>query len=261
MFYLASLFVLAVPIYILDFIYKKNSNAQLLLVLLMFVPTISALIAAIFTKVKIQFGKFRIKYVLLGLLLPFSVMIGYYVASVFGVLQRASGIAIPSMVLGILSACLLAIGEEIGWRGYLLPNLRKNHGFFKANLILAVVWLIFHIPVILIGTYGESQEPLALQLLFFSLNIFAFSFIVGVIWEYSRDVWMSTAAHGSWNAVVQTTLAAAFLAPSAWLVGEFGFIPFCSLLVVLIVALIVFKKYPPQKAQLGSVTKTKLKTD
>jgi membrane protease YdiL (CAAX protease family) len=40
-----------------------------------------------------------------------------------------------------------SLGEEIGWRGFLLPELLKRSNPFAASLILAVVWALWHLPI------------------------------------------------------------------------------------------------------------------
>lgn len=237
--------LLGLPFYVFSYIMAGSGSLNVLLVGLMFVPTIAALIASFITKVKISFGKPSFKYIAVGIAFPFSVWVVYWLASVIGLIAH-TGSASFGILFAIFGAALLAVGEEIGWRGYLLPNLRKNNNFFKANLILAIVWLVYHVPVILTGAYNNDLLPLYQQLIFFTLNIFAFSFIVGIIWEYSRDVEMSTFAHGSWNTLLEGALPAMFITTSPWLLGEFGFLPFVALSITLIIAIIIYRIRPPK---------------
>jgi membrane protease YdiL (CAAX protease family) len=39
------------------------------------------------------------------------------------------------------------LGEEIGWRGFLLPALLTRNGPLTASLLLAVVWGLWHLPI------------------------------------------------------------------------------------------------------------------
>ena len=44
---------------------------------------------------------------------------------------------------------VLAIGEEVGWTGYLLEPLQARFGPLGASLIIALPWWLGHIPSIL----------------------------------------------------------------------------------------------------------------
>ncbi len=40
-----------------------------------------------------------------------------------------------------------AFPEELGWRGFALETLLKRHGFIKANLLLGLIWGVWHLPL------------------------------------------------------------------------------------------------------------------
>lgn len=55
----------------------------------------------------------------------------------------------PAAILnGIVAAVMGAgpIGEEGGWRGYLLPRLLESGGESRASLIIGVIWALWHLP-------------------------------------------------------------------------------------------------------------------
>ncbi|WP_412679157.1 CPBP family intramembrane glutamic endopeptidase [Brevibacillus laterosporus] len=41
--------------------------------------------------------------------------------------------------LGVMYSCLSAAGEEIGWRGFMIPELLKENSFLKTSLITALM--------------------------------------------------------------------------------------------------------------------------
>ena len=65
-------------------------------------------------------------------------------------------------VLLILLRLVTAAGEEIGWRGHLLPLLQARLSALYASLVIAVIWGVWHLPL-LIGN-GVEGSIIALRL-------------------------------------------------------------------------------------------------
>jgi membrane protease YdiL (CAAX protease family) len=53
---------------------------------------------------------------------------------------------LPFFVLPFFLTDLIANGEEIGWRGYVLPRLQAKHSALTSTLILGVIWGFWHLP-------------------------------------------------------------------------------------------------------------------
>ncbi|MBT3754872.1 MAG: CPBP family intramembrane metalloprotease [Candidatus Cloacimonetes bacterium] len=51
--------------------------------------------------------------------------------------------AIPVL---FFSFFIMALGEEIGWMGYVFKPMQNQLGTFKATLLLGLIWAIWHIP-------------------------------------------------------------------------------------------------------------------
>ncbi|QCK16696.1 CPBP family intramembrane glutamic endopeptidase [Mangrovivirga cuniculi] len=43
---------------------------------------------------------------------------------------------------------LIGIGEELGWRGWLLPNLLKKHSLNKSLVLIILIWGLWHFPIL-----------------------------------------------------------------------------------------------------------------
>ncbi|WMN60865.1 CPBP family intramembrane metalloprotease [Pseudoalteromonas xiamenensis] len=51
---------------------------------------------------------------------------------------------------------VVAIGEEAGWRAWLLPELQKRFSPLASSFYLGLVWGAWHFPLFVIGQYAES---------------------------------------------------------------------------------------------------------
>lgn len=65
------------------------------------------------------------------------------------------------IIIGSTINTLVALGEEFGWRGYLLKNL-LHLGFYKSSLIIGFVWGIWHAPMVLLGLNYPDHEFLGI---------------------------------------------------------------------------------------------------
>ena len=75
------------------------------------------------------------------------------------------------------------VGEESGWRGFLLPELRRSVGPVHASLIIAVVWFVWHSP--LFWVIGATQQHIPASA--FALVILSYSLILTWLVEVSNN--------------------------------------------------------------------------
>jgi membrane protease YdiL (CAAX protease family) len=102
-------------------------------------------------------------------------------------------------VLGLAVVSFLALFEEVGWRGWLLPRLRVRIGARRAVVATAVIWAIWHIPFQLSGiSYIHGVSPLNAALTL-PIGTAAAGLILGWMWLRTESIWLVSIAHGSLN--------------------------------------------------------------
>ena len=84
--------------------------------------------------------------------------------------------AIPMMI--IFQIITGAVGEELGWRGFLLPRLGKRLGALKAAWLMAVLWSLWHVAAFYFpGTPQYQLIPPVPFLVFIAFFGFFLAFI------------------------------------------------------------------------------------
>jgi membrane protease YdiL (CAAX protease family) len=149
-------------------------------------------------------GPFR--YWLIAFLVPIACATFTYLATwaVGGVSFAAPADAGPGpswrrfLVLGLLNIALgglfgsiLAAGEELGWRGYLLPRLMRAR--ISAPIFWSgVIWGVWHVPLVAFGDYATSSRPV--------VSVVLFLVVVCVAAHFAA--WLRLASGSVWPAVV-----------------------------------------------------------
>jgi membrane protease YdiL (CAAX protease family) len=122
--------------------------------------------------------------------------------------------ALPAFVVAPLVNMLAAIGEELGWRGYLWARLEPL-GPRRAALLIGVIWGVWHAPLIAMG-YNYPESPVLGPLLMVGFTV-AYGVILAWLRARSGSVWPAALAHGAINA--EAGAVAVFLTPASRLVG------------------------------------------
>jgi membrane protease YdiL (CAAX protease family) len=125
--------------------------------------------------------------------------------------------------LNLVTSSLPALGEEIGWRGLLVPELYKVTDFTTTSLISGGIWAVWHYPGILFTDY-RSEAPVWYAMLCFTVMAIAFSFIMAWMRLKSGSVWTATLLHAAHNVVIQTILTPLTVdtGPTEYIIDEFG---------------------------------------
>jgi len=149
--------------------------------------------------------------------------------------SRTLGVAVPTVVfLGGVLGLPLTLGEEYGWRGYLLPRLLPL-GEIKATLIVGVIWAVWHLPILLIGlNYPEQSLMMVLPVFGITVLLIAFPFT----WLYVDSRASVTAValmHSVLNATGDTFTSSRYLEGNPLVVSAGGLVATAMLLMMVLI--------------------------
>ena len=130
-------------------------------------------------------------------------------------------------------------GEEIGWRGFLLPQMAKTWGFRAAVLFGGLIWAVWHYPLILSGRY-LAGTPIWHQLPMFTIEILGMTAVLGILRLNSNSIWPAILLHASHNYFDQNIFAPLTNGGgSRYFAGETGII---TAVIACVIAILMTKK-------------------
>jgi membrane protease YdiL (CAAX protease family) len=191
-----------------------------------------------------RWGASRARVILVPLSVPIAVYgTAYAIASSAGLAhwspgggqwktgsQIAANVVANLSILGVFGT-LTALGEEIGWRGYLQPRLDAA----GVRYSVAVVWiceLIYHAPVMAGAGYAAAGGFFTSLALFAAVDL-PLSFIWAFASYRARSLWPAVFFHSFHNTVSQWLFPKFFAGGDnqRWL-GESGVLPAACYVVV-----------------------------
>ena len=125
--------------------------------------------------------------------------------------------------VGVLVSCVSGLGEEIGWRGFLVPELARTMPFHRVALLSGAIWSVWHYPILLFADYNAGT-PAWFGLLCFTVMVVGIAFVFAWIRIESGSVWPAALLHGSHNLFVQGVFdrLTSDTGATKWIIGEFG---------------------------------------
>ncbi len=110
---------------------------------------------------------------------------------------------IAGVTIGPFINSFIALGEEIGWRGYLYPTLEKRFSPVKAHIIMGIIWGVWHTPINLTGyNYGKSYPAFPFVGIV-AMCVFCFSagVLLSFVAEKTKSIYFAGVMHGAINAI------------------------------------------------------------
>lgn len=111
-------------------------------------------------------------------------------------------LALPFLVYLVI---FTGLAEEVGWRGYALPELQRHHTAEKASWILGIAWGLWHLPSNLLMPYlaGTLTVPMAIAVVL-GLTFGAVGWTIVLTWIYNNtgSLFWIIVLHGFYNWVM-----------------------------------------------------------
>jgi membrane protease YdiL (CAAX protease family) len=124
---------------------------------------------------------------------------------------------------GMLTGVATATGEEIAWRGFLVPELAKVLPFTGVALQSGVIWAAWHYPITSV-VYRDVGLPAWFWLLTFTFVAIAISFVQAWLRLKTGSVWPPIflhASHNLWMQQIYPPLTTEREYPQ-WVAGDLG---------------------------------------
>jgi membrane protease YdiL (CAAX protease family) len=221
-----------------------NPGMDGLIAVLMFVPATASVVARLalregFSDVSFRFGGQR-GLGAVGIALVFPVAVGLvaygigWTTGLAGFDARLSVGMIVSFAVGMMIGLVLAAGEEIGWRGYMLTRLIDS-GIPRPVLASGLIWALWHVPLVLGGVYAAGLSP-ALSAALIVVSITSFGFVISRLRLETGSVWPAIVLHAAWNRIIQGPFDGATTGAGATLwVGESGILTALTLILAAVI--------------------------
>jgi membrane protease YdiL (CAAX protease family) len=208
-----------------------GAHGGLYVLALMWCPGVGALITRLIFQHDIRGEGWRPgapRWLALAYLLPVAyATVAYGAVWMLGLggvdLSRFTTGTVTFLVLGTIQSLVSATGEELGWRGFLVPKLAKTMSFGRLAVLSGAIWAVWHFPLIIFADYNSGTATWY-SLLCFAVMVVALAVILAWLRLRSGSVWPAAILHASHNLFVQGFFdhVTVDTGPTPWLTSEFG---------------------------------------
>ena len=134
-----------------------------------------------------------------------------------------------------------ALGEEIGWRGFLSTRMTETFGFTTGAVLTGVIWTGWHLPILVFADYN-SGTPWWFGIPCFAVIVVSMSIVMAWLRRASGSLWTGAIFHASHNLFVQSFFTPATSARGSvtpYAIDEFGFALPATVLICAIATVII----------------------
>lgn len=150
------------------------------------------LVESLRTSINFNFNSIIAMKSLFAIVIPFFLAsIIFFISKVLGMEPRFTSASMATFAFALLTILIGALGEEIGWRGFLQPLLEKKYSALLSSVLVGLLWGLWHV--------GHFKNGIMYM---FAFLVFTVSASIIIAWLY-RDTGFSiiivTLFHTSFN--------------------------------------------------------------
>lgn len=136
-----------------------------------------------------------------------------------------------------------ALGEELGWRGFLVPRVHENLGLVGTGVATGLLWAVWHYPSLLGSSYNSGTYP-PYEIGCFTVMVVSLGVVMAWLRMASGSVWPCVVLHAVHNSLIQGVLDAitATTGKAPYVTSEFGAGLAVSITVVAVVIVVRHRK-------------------
>ncbi len=130
---------------------------------------------------------------------------------IFGLSVLPIGFSLGAILVNFLTSFFLTIlpgfGEELGWRGYMLPHLVNRYSLRKGLILHGFIWWAWHLPALVkIGSEVKVGEGNILLSIVGTMLISLFpammnAILFAYVWNSSRSIAVASVYHSAYDEV------------------------------------------------------------
>ena len=142
------------------------------------------------------------------------IAVSFSVAAAFGVVRFPTpgpgfGSAVLSLAITTIIFTVVLLGEEIGWRGYLLFRLAELTSGRRAAVLTGAFHAIFHLPLLLLTTTYQSEGKRWIVVPVVMVTLTLAGVWYGWLRLWSGSIWPVSLSHSAFNNLMEGVAGAA----------------------------------------------------
>ena len=128
-----------------------------------------------------------------------------------------------TLIFIVIGTMAWTLGEELGWRGFLVPRVYERLGVVGTGVTTGVLWAVWHYPSLLGATYNAGTYP-PYEIGCFTLMVVSLGVIMACLRLASGSVWPCVLLHAVHNSLIQVVLdtATSRTGKAPYIISEFG---------------------------------------